>query len=256
MFTPLEQREVFHLAFLRQLARVLRPNSYAIKGGVNLRFFFGSIRYSEDMDLDVKGVQTFRLKEVVTGILESKGLNTTLRPYGVDRIIPPDMKVAKQTETTQRFKVHLITASAEDLFTKIEFSRRGLDSAVATEAVDSSVLRHYKHAPFLVSHYPPSVAIAQKINALASRTETQARDVFDLFMLLGRFEDSKKAVTNLSASILKKALNNLSSLGFDMFKDAVLNYLMEEDRRMYENKKAWEEIQTHVGQAIEGLLKP
>jgi hypothetical protein len=45
--------ELFHLLFLRQLASGEDRSLIALKGGCNLRFFFGSIRYSEDMDLDV-----------------------------------------------------------------------------------------------------------------------------------------------------------------------------------------------------------
>lgn len=48
-------REVFHLIFLGQLLRVSDPTLYVLKGGTNLRFFFHSPRYSEDMDIDVLG---------------------------------------------------------------------------------------------------------------------------------------------------------------------------------------------------------
>lgn len=46
-------REVFHFLFLEWLLRVTAPSLVVLKGGVNLRFFHGSPRYSEDMDLDV-----------------------------------------------------------------------------------------------------------------------------------------------------------------------------------------------------------
>ena len=52
MPTNLEQREAFHLLFLRALVRSMPLESFVLKGGSNLRFFFGSIRYSEDMYLD------------------------------------------------------------------------------------------------------------------------------------------------------------------------------------------------------------
>jgi len=52
MYTHLQLREVFHLEFLRWFGKRVRTNYYALKGGVNLRFFFNSFRYSEDMDLD------------------------------------------------------------------------------------------------------------------------------------------------------------------------------------------------------------
>ena len=44
IYTPLKMREVFHLEFLRYFARKLEADHYVLKGGVNLRFFFKSIR--------------------------------------------------------------------------------------------------------------------------------------------------------------------------------------------------------------------
>ncbi|MFA4874061.1 MAG: nucleotidyl transferase AbiEii/AbiGii toxin family protein [bacterium] len=254
MIGSLEQREVFHIAFLRQLATVLKPNTYAVKGGTNLRLFFGSIRYSEDMDLDVTGIEVFRLKEVVQAILESKILATTLRPFGINRIVPPDMKTAKQTETTQRFKLHLITDSREDLFTKIEFSRRRLDPNVVTEPIDMSILSAYRLHPLLVSHYPVAIAIAQKIEALAMRSTTQARDVFDLYMLLPKLKDRGDKLKVLSQATLKKASVNAFELDFNLFRDTVIAYLKDEDRRFYDNKGTWEQIQIEVVNAIEEHL--
>ena len=52
-YSALQIRELFHLEFLRCLSRKIRAEFYALKGGVNLRFFFKSFRYSEDMDIDV-----------------------------------------------------------------------------------------------------------------------------------------------------------------------------------------------------------
>jgi hypothetical protein len=50
-YAPLQLWELFHLEVLRRLAQKLKPGQYALKGGVNMRFFFGSPRYSEDIDL-------------------------------------------------------------------------------------------------------------------------------------------------------------------------------------------------------------
>jgi len=52
-------RELFHLVFLRDLARSVKPSSFVLKGGANLRFFFGSPRYSEDMDIDAREIPVF-----------------------------------------------------------------------------------------------------------------------------------------------------------------------------------------------------
>ena len=150
-FDSLQLREIFHLEFLRRLGRKLPAASFAVKGGANLRFFFGSIRYSEDIDLDVTGVGVAALKDTVMRILEAPSFQEVLEPYGIERLGRPDMTKAKQTETTQRFKVHLLTAAGEDLFSKVEFSRRGFRGRTETGFVSEAILRGYQMAP---AHFP------------------------------------------------------------------------------------------------------
>ena len=68
---PLEMREVFHLEFLRWFGRKLEAGRYVLKGGVNLRLFFKSIRYSADMDIDIKRAGLEKIKKTVMEILEA-----------------------------------------------------------------------------------------------------------------------------------------------------------------------------------------
>ena len=53
MHSDKQLREIFHFLFLERLLKTASKDQYCVKGGVNLRFFFNSPRYSEDMDLDV-----------------------------------------------------------------------------------------------------------------------------------------------------------------------------------------------------------
>lgn len=244
--TTLEQREVFHIVFLRRLAGRVRAAAFAVKGGVNLRLFFKSPRYSEDMDLDISGIETFKLKDVVMDILTSKNMQTTMKPYGVEKIVPPDIKVAKQTETTQRFKVHLITSSSEDLFTKVEFSRRRMDEGVAVETIDNLILQRYKLPPLMAPHYSADTAALQKIAALAGRAKTQARDIFDIYNLIPQVSQPEKIFKKISGPILKKAQDNVLKLDFLIFRDTVLAYLSDEDKKLCGQKEHWEEMQLKV----------
>ena len=182
-YSFLQVREVFHLEFLRMLARKLKPDMYVLKGGVNLRLFFRSPRYSEDIDLDVINVDVMKLQDTVMGILRSPSLRSSLMTYGIRDIGAPDLSKAKQPETTQRFKTHLFTTGGEDLYTKIECSRRGAAEGVCVEHVDQQTLRRYRLTPFICPHYGAQAAFLQKINALAGRVSVQARDIFDLFLL-------------------------------------------------------------------------
>jgi hypothetical protein len=59
--------EYFHLQVSRLLLAGPDKGSFAIKGGCNLRLFFESPRYSEDIDFDVgERVPAHSLKGMVT----------------------------------------------------------------------------------------------------------------------------------------------------------------------------------------------
>ena len=239
---PVQMCEVFHLEFLRWFARKLEADHYVLKGGVNLRLFFKSIRYSEDMDIDVKGARVERIKKTVMDILTARGFTGSLKSFGIERIVAPDLTKAKQTETTQRFKIHLLTTGGEDLFTKVEFSRRGLKGFQIVEPVSGEILRAYKMAPLLVPHYDAASAVAQKIQALAQRTVLQARDIFDLFVLSSQYEGAGRDKIQVSAVVLKTALDNIFLVEFPRFRDTVVAYLGAEDQKAYSSPEIWDEI--------------
>jgi len=250
---PLQLREVFHLVFLRALARSVPVSSFVVEGGGNLRFFFGSIRYSETLDLDAAELPVHLLRDKVMAILESPGIADTMRTFGVERVLPPDIARAKQTETVQRFKVHLLTAAGQDLAAKVEFSRRGLDAPVQAEAVSSPVLAAYRMAPLIVPHYTASAAIRQKLNALVSRPQPQARDVFDLYVLSSRPEapdlDLPEAYT---ASDRQEARERIFSISFARYRDTVLSFLGPEDQAAHDSEAVWDEIRLRALSFLEG----
>ena len=249
-YSNLQIREIFHISFLRQLAKRFKPSLYALKGGVNMRLFFKSPRYSEDMDLDVNMVSVAALKDGVTKILKSPAFLDELRTFGIREVVPPDMSKAKQTTTTQRFKVHLLTDSGEDLFTKVEFSRRGADAESVTESIPAEVLRPYKFSPFVISHYNAKTAVEQKIKALAGRKAVQARDIFDIYILSTQYETVGVNGLNVDQKTCKTAATNALAVGFEIFKDTVLPYLADDVRQMYDNPDAWDDIKLKVSAII------
>lgn len=250
-YDPLQLREVFHIEFLRWFGRKVKPDHYAVKGGVNLRFFFGSFRYSEDMDLDARGIGVGRLKDTVMDILGARAFQDNLKPFGIARVAPPDIAKAKQTETTQRFKIHLISIFDEDLFTKIEFSRRGFAGKTVLETIDNSVLRAYKLAPLLAPHYDIHSSVEQKIAALALRKEVQARDIFDLYVLGPRGAGSNRHSYGIGPGIIAKAHERIFEVDFEQFRDTVVSYLAAEDQAVYNNPESWEDVRLKVAGFIE-----
>ena len=242
VYNSLQLREIFHLEFLRWLGRKVKPDYYAVKGGTNLRFYFQSFRYSEDMDLDISGVGIIALRDIVMKILQTAPFHDSLKPFGIERITPPDISRAKQTQTTQRFKIHLITSADEDLFTKVEFSRRGFKGEVIVQPVSNLILREYKLPPLLVPHYNIQSAATQKIEALATRSVIQARDIFDLYILSSQFEPDKTKEVKASNTHFKKAYENILEVSFEQFRDTVLSYLSPEDQSVYNSSASWDEI--------------
>ncbi|PIW64752.1 MAG: hypothetical protein COW13_00545 [Candidatus Omnitrophica bacterium CG12_big_fil_rev_8_21_14_0_65_50_5] len=249
----LEIREVFHLEFLRWFGRKLEADRYCLKGGVNLRFFFRSIRYSEDMDIDIQGIRVERVKTIVMDILSTRGFSDGLKSFGIEKIVAPDITKAKQTETTQRFKIHLLTSAGEDLFTKIEFSRRGMKGVALVEPVSTEILRSYKMAPLLVPHYDAVSAIEQKIQALAGRSVLQARDIFDLFVLNSQYDAPRSKRPHMSKPVWERAHDNIFLVEFPQFRDTVAAYLGSEDQATYSSPVVWDEIKLKTAHFLEEI---
>ncbi|MGH7327468.1 MAG: nucleotidyl transferase AbiEii/AbiGii toxin family protein, partial [Polyangiaceae bacterium] len=120
--SPREANELFHLLFLRVLTSSADRAHYRVKGGCNLRFWFKSVRYSEDLDLDVVITSRATLRNKIDRILEAGPLVAMLRTRG---LAIEAWSAPKQTDTTQRWKVSLRSDDSRTaIHTKIEFSRR------------------------------------------------------------------------------------------------------------------------------------
>lgn len=252
----LRTREVFHLAFLRALARSVPLSTFVLKGGSNLRFFFGSIRYSEDMDLDAGGIAVHVLRDKVMAILRSPAMSDTLRTYGIQRVGPPAIARAKQTSTVQRFKIHLTTLAGEDLSTRIEFSRRGFDSPIRSESVMAEVLAGYHMPPLIVPHYTAIAAARQKIRALAARRQIEARDIFDLYTLSTNPEViGADLVGDMAPSLLREALERLFAVEYEQYRDTVVSFLGPDDRAAHDSSQAWDEIRLRAAAMLERVTR-
>jgi Nucleotidyl transferase AbiEii toxin, Type IV TA system len=241
--------EFFHLQFVRLLCAGPDKDRFAIKGGCNLRFFFESVRYSEDIDLDVARMPVHTLKEKVGKILGAPALALPLRSRGIS---VSDVTSPKQTETTQRWKVGLsVEGRSLALHTKIEFSRRGTTEDAVIEPVAASLLAEYRLMPLLAPHYPLAAALRQKVGALVGRGTVQARDVFDLAVLLARAGGRVDALHPIRAQI-PRAIERAMDVSYGDFKSQVASYLKPEELDEYGTREAWDAMQAQV---VEGLEK-
>ena len=253
MFTSRQQREVFHLLFLERLLKVSDPGAFALKGGINLRFFFGSPRYSEDMDLDVRAGAVGTLRKNGFRILRDRAFARALATYGIDELIVGDPAKAKQTATTQRFRARLVTAAGETLPTKVEFSRRAAvgESAVAT--IDPAVAQRYRRLAFACRRYGAAAACLQKALALANRRQAQARDAFDLYVLWLGGHARPGRVGALAAAERDRAMESLLGFTYADYAGQVLDFLEPAERERYAGKARWTEVVERSFALLEAL---
>lgn len=249
MFSDTQIREVFHFCFLDRLLKLSDPGLYILKGGVNLRFFFNSPRYSEDMDIDVLAGSVETLKKNGYKILQDAAFKRSLRSFDIADIDINDPARAKQTGTTQRFRCGLITPAGHRLPTKIEFSRRkdGGNAESETALVDAEIARAYRKLSYRCPHYRGGAAIIQKLRALAGRPVTQARDVFDLAILLrGGYSASRPWSQLLAEEEHSRTIDCLMSLTWEDYAGQVVEFLDIDSKVEYGNRSAWDSLQNLV----------
>lgn len=250
IYSPRESAELFHLLLLDLLGRKVDKRHYALKGGCNLRFFLQSFRYSNDIDLDVStALSKDRLQDTLNQIIGSNPLKQLLdhRDIRIQGWSSP-----KQTDTTQRWKFALtVSQSRVPLHTKVEFSRRGMKDGLAFDSVDANLIRTYELAPIMASHYKREAAYVQKVIALATRRETQARDIFDLNLLLTSGVDPTD-VKDKYAKNAGQARDNAWTVSYSIFKSQVVSYLHPEYQAQYSSPELWDSMVLRVVEALGG----
>ncbi len=117
------------------------------------------------------------------------------------------------------------------------------------EAIDPELIRNYHLSPIMTNHYDSHSAYEQKVEALITRSATQARDIFDINLLLNTGVDR-----NISSSKLKSRLreveSNVMSVTFDIFKSQVLSYLHPDYQKQYDSESVWDDIALKVVEAL------
>ncbi|MES2521920.1 MAG: nucleotidyl transferase AbiEii/AbiGii toxin family protein [Gemmatimonadota bacterium] len=276
MLSDVAAREAFHVLLLEFLLKRI-PTGLVLKGGVNLRLFFGSPRYSQDIDFDAEP----RLRDAVRSAIRSGLKDPHLRQHFVD-LGGADIRATetpqKNTETTLRFKFGVVSGGGVDLPTKVEVSfrpRPALDVAdedaapaglvdrfrLPLPSLDAASRRRGRdrrtdasargadtpgpsHGALIVRHYRRLAALRQKVGALALRNEVQARDVFDLGVLDAAAMSAAEAARLREAlpdSVLQKAAARAFEIPYEAYEDKVLAFLDPTDRARYAPPNQWDE---------------
>jgi len=153
---------------------------------------------------------------------------------------------AKQTDTTQRWKIGIRLAGGVPLPTKIEFSRRkGINDELLLEPVDPGLISSYGLYAVISQHYSKEAAFRQKIVALSRRAETQARDVFDLKLLIDSGA-GKNPLPDDVAHEVPAAVEKAMSIGYDEFSGQVRAFLDANYQDFYGSRNVWESLRQEV----------
>jgi len=91
----------------------------------------------------------------------------------------------------------------------------------------------------------------QKVIALATRRQTQARDVFDLHLLLTSGVDPT-VVYDKTAKYVDRARDNAWTVSYDIFKSQVVSYLHPEYQAQYSSPELWDRMVLVVVEAFGG----
>lgn len=256
--SPVASREIVHLAILRELTRIRGGDAVTLKGGVSLRLFFGSPRYSEDMDLDGAGKASAAIRDALKRLVEDAGIARALRPLGI-RELDPGAGPNKDTETTFRYKFGIVVAGGIRYPTKIEVSFRGRHASDRTvsESPGPDILRPYRMEPFGIQHYVREAAVRQKLGALAGRREAQARDVFDLHTLVppGPADELVSYLaTQISPSTLTEGHARILAMTYEEYRGQVIEFLGDQAQGTYENEPAWDDMRLRAVELIESVM--
>lgn len=256
-----EAREAVHVLLLRELQSRVPAGAATLKGGVNLRLFFGSMRYSEDMDLDGQPESRRPIRDAIAGIFEDRRFHASLQKLGL-RGLDPGEGVNKDTRTVFRYKFGIIGRGEVRYPTKVEVSfrpRHAADEWVG-EPIGSSFVEAYLEpkVSFRVAHYDREAAVRQKLSALAGRKHVQARDVFDLHAL-GLRESDGPLIGHLAEQVdeteLGAAIERALGIGFAEYDSQVVEFLSDTARDRLGTREAWDEIRLEVVQAVESAVR-
>ena len=181
-----------------------------------------------------------------------------MRPVGI-RGLDPGEGPNKDTETTFRYKFHVVGAGNIPYATKVEVSYRDRhpDDDSVVDPMTSEVLEKcLPNERFEVRHYLRVPALRQKVAALAGRLTPQTRDVFDISMLVRGAPETisySRLRTMLGDEQLHEARARAYQLTYESFQGQVLEFLDEEDVSRFDSAEKWDEIRLETIEFIDKI---
>jgi hypothetical protein len=153
------------------------PGELALKGGGMVRFVFGGMRFSKDLDYQCWTPTAPR----VAGAIR-RAFNKVTERLGF--ITDKSLKTVKSSASALTIKLSATCSDGMVLYSKVEISNRfGVHHPVSKYQVHRTVSERYGLALEHVDCLPAKVALTEKILALADADRMQARDIIDISLL-------------------------------------------------------------------------
>lgn len=135
--------------------------------------------------------------------------------------------------------------SGQTLPTKVEFSRRGIDEArVRAERIDPEIARAHHRIAYVCPHYDALAAFRQKVEALAGRDVTQARDIFDIYVLDSRGVLGEGTIDD--DDLRETAAEKMMAITYADYQGQVVEFFDENGERDYGSPAQFRAIQKRV----------
>lgn len=261
MISATEAREAVHVLLLRELQQIRDGEAVILEGGVNLRLFYASPRYSEDMDLDGESGARLAIRSAIRGIFDDREFLESLRRLGL-RGLDPKEGPNKDTGVTFRYKFHVLAPGDQSYGTKVEVSFRDRDEADFYEMARPARERLERYLPgdpgFSVQRYDRASALRQKIEALAGRTRIEARDIFDINLLLDGWDKPPRQLVSFLANAVEETTLRLAhertlQLDYREYESLVVRFLEDDVRKRYRTESKWDELRLRAASLIEEI---
>jgi len=101
--------------------------------------------------------------------------------------------------------------------------------------------------------------VRHKIEALAGRTRIEARDIFDIHVLLPDEDAGRQALIdflaeNVDASTLDLALERALELDYPDHESLVVRFLEDDVRQEYRSQERWDHLRLSVASLVDAVL--
>ncbi len=240
ILSELEVREAFHCTLLANLPSDYRDPpvgapALRLKGGVNLRLFLDSPRYSEDVDFDLMPKRGPKFLDHLKQLLADSRFLSALLKLGITGVSINKIHGGRSDSHGFRQKLAL-THGGVQYATKIEVSYREETPAGDAQCLpipDRLCQRYGIASGVRVAAYPSTVAAMHKVLALSRRDPPQTRDAFDVdFLIHNRDPEMVDATrrlvsTRMTMAQVRAAAETVAAFDHESFKFQVAEYLSD-----------------------------